>query len=53
MQKWFDNNNRIISVGSETKIYNRYNELIAIAIWKHNLLKMRSIIINDRTAQTN
>lgn len=42
--KVIDNYNRIISVGNDTNIYNRYNELIAIAIREYNLFKMRSVI---------
>lgn len=47
-----DNNNRIISIRNDTKIYNKNNELIAIAIREHNLLKM-SIVENDSSIQAN
>jgi len=36
--------NRVVSAGNITKIYNRYNECIAVAVKNKNLLNMKSYI---------
>jgi len=39
-----NNNNRVVFIGNITKVYNKYNEIIAVATREKNLLKIKNYV---------